>query len=70
MGGSSLLAHNADSRSIGPWNSPLGALIAGIRQVGLSGWRKEECVAIGNEILAWKLQGLSEREGRPHECRS
>ncbi|PKU88114.1 phosphoglucan, water dikinase, chloroplastic [Dendrobium catenatum] len=63
IGGSSWLENNVNSGNIGSWHSPLGALIVGIRQVGLSGWRQEECVAIGSEILAWDLEGLSEREG-------
>ncbi|PKA66121.1 Phosphoglucan, water dikinase, chloroplastic [Apostasia shenzhenica] len=63
MGGSSWLTNNANSRQIDTWNNPLDALIVGIRQVGFSGWRKEECNAIENDILAWKLKGLSDREG-------
>ncbi|XP_020571263.1 phosphoglucan, water dikinase, chloroplastic-like [Phalaenopsis equestris] len=63
LGGSSWLAYNVNSKSIGTWNSPLGALIAGICQIGLSGWRPEECAAIENEILAWKQKSFSESEG-------
>lgn len=62
LGGSSWLANNVNSRNFEFWNTSLGALIAGIHQVGLSGWRQEECEAIRSEILAWKLKGLSDRE--------
>ncbi|XP_058093541.1 phosphoglucan, water dikinase, chloroplastic [Magnolia sinica] len=63
MGGTSWLARNAGSKNVGSWNSPLAALIIGIRQVGLSGWKSEECNAIESELLAWQQKGLSEREG-------
>ncbi|KAG0485880.1 hypothetical protein HPP92_009959 [Vanilla planifolia] len=62
LGGSSWLALGVNSKIFGPWNNSLGALIVGIRQVELSGWRFEECNAIANEVLAWKLKGLSVRE--------
>eukprot|EP00262_Sarcandra_glabra_P011298 TRINITY_DN2713_c0_g1_i2.p1 TRINITY_DN2713_c0_g1~~TRINITY_DN2713_c0_g1_i2.p1 ORF type:complete len:1245 (-),score=236.50 TRINITY_DN2713_c0_g1_i2:241-3843(-) len=63
MGGSSWLAQNAGSKNVGSWKHPLSALVFGIRQVGLSGWKPEECTAIVSELLAWQQKGLSEREG-------
>ncbi|KAF9603463.1 hypothetical protein IFM89_036266 [Coptis chinensis] len=33
------------------------------RQLGLSGWKLEECTAIENELLVWKQKCLTEREG-------
>ncbi|KAF3674172.1 hypothetical protein FXO38_05354 [Capsicum annuum] len=30
---------------------------------GLSGWKPEECKAVGNELLSWKKRGISENEG-------
>ncbi|KAJ0988966.1 hypothetical protein J5N97_007322 [Dioscorea zingiberensis] len=63
MGGSSWLAQNIGPKDISCWNKPLGALISGIRQVGLSGWKSEECSAIVSELLAWQQKGSSETEG-------
>lgn len=63
LGGSSWLAQNAASKSTSSWSNPLVALIIGIRQVGLSGWKPEECNALSNELLAWQHKGLSETEG-------
>lgn len=63
MGGAKWLADNVESKNISSWNDPLGALIVGVRQLGLSGWRPEECAAIGTELLAWQEKGLFEKEG-------
>lgn len=63
MGGSSWLAHNARTKNIDSWNHALSALTTGIRQLGLSGWKVEECNAIESEIHAWKQMGVSDREG-------
>ncbi|KAF9610095.1 hypothetical protein IFM89_019935 [Coptis chinensis] len=63
MGGLSWLAQNAGPVNASSWNDPLDALAVGIRQLGLSGWKLEECTAIENELLAWKQKGLTEREG-------
>ncbi|XP_024451407.1 phosphoglucan, water dikinase, chloroplastic isoform X2 [Populus trichocarpa] len=62
-GGAKWLADNVESKNISSWNDPLGALIVGVRQLGLSGWRPEECAAIGTELLAWQEKGLFEKEG-------
>lgn len=63
VGGADWLTENAESKKVGSWNDPLSALILGIQQLGLSGWKPEECTAIGNELLAWQGKGLSEKEG-------
>lgn len=63
LGGAPWLAKNVEPKNVSSWNDPLGALIVGVRQLGLSGWRPEECSAIGNELLAWKEKGLFEKEG-------
>ncbi|KAF9587501.1 hypothetical protein IFM89_003519 [Coptis chinensis] len=63
MGGLSWLAQNAGFVNISSWNDPLDALAIGIRQLGLSGWKLEECTTIENELLAWKQKCLTEREG-------
>lgn len=63
LGGAHWLAENVKSKDVSPWSDPLGALIVGIHQLRLSGWKPEECAAIENELLAWKARGLSEREG-------
>ncbi|KAG5252100.1 phosphoglucan, water dikinase [Salix suchowensis] len=63
VGGAKWLADNVESKNISSWNDLLGALIVGVRQLGLSGWRPEECAAIGTELLAWQEKGLFEKEG-------
>lgn len=63
LGGANWLAKSVESRNISPWNNPLSALVVGIHQLGLSGWKPEESVAIENELLSWQERGLSEREG-------
>ncbi|KAE8022924.1 hypothetical protein FH972_008685 [Carpinus fangiana] len=64
VGGAHWLTESVESRNIrSSWNDPLGALVVGIHQLGLSGWKPEESAAIENELLAWQERGLSEREG-------
>lgn len=62
-GGANWLAASVKSNYVNSWNDPLGALIVGINQLKLSGWKSEECEAIENELVAWKEKGLTEREG-------
>jgi phosphoglucan,water dikinase len=63
VGGTHWLAKSVEARNIHSWNDPLGALVVGIHQLGLSGWKPEESAAIENELLAWQERGLSELEG-------
>ncbi|XP_027165798.1 phosphoglucan, water dikinase, chloroplastic [Coffea eugenioides] len=63
LGGAHQLSRNVDSNNISSWNDPLTVLSVGIHQLGLSGWKPDECRAIGNELMAWKARGLPEREG-------
>uniref|UniRef100_A0A7N2LWV0 CBM20 domain-containing protein n=1 Tax=Quercus lobata TaxID=97700 RepID=A0A7N2LWV0_QUELO len=63
VGGAHWLAKSVEAGNINSWNDPLGALVVGIHQLGLSGWKPEESAAIENELLAWRERGLSEREG-------
>lgn len=63
MGGAKWLTDNVESKNVNSWNDSLDALIVGVHQLGLSGWKPEECAAIGTELLAWKEKGLFEREG-------
>ncbi|KFK26410.1 hypothetical protein AALP_AA8G245000 [Arabis alpina] len=63
MGGAVQLAKDVESRNVASWNDPLDALVLGVHQVGLSGWKQEECIAIGNELLAWRERDLLEKEG-------
>ena len=63
VGGAHWLAKSVEARNINSWNDPLGALVVGIHQLGLSGWKPEESAAIENELLAWRERGLTEREG-------
>ncbi|KAJ0793213.1 putative phosphoglucan, water dikinase [Helianthus annuus] len=62
-GGAQYLAEKVNSKNVNSCNDPIGALVVGIRQLGLSGWKLEECKAIENELLAWQEKGLSEKEG-------
>ena len=39
------------SKKISSWDGALDTLSAGIRQMGLSGWKPEECRAIGSNGL-------------------
>ncbi|KAL0746792.1 hypothetical protein Bca101_028794 [Brassica carinata] len=63
MGGAVQLAKDVESRSVASWKDPLDALVLGVQQVGLSGWKQGECLAIGNELLAWRERDLLEKEG-------
>ncbi|KAL7616018.1 hypothetical protein Lser_V15G02690 [Lactuca serriola] len=62
-GGAQWLGENVNSKNVDSWNDPINALVVGIRQLGLSGWKLQECKAIESELLAWKERGLSEKEG-------
>ncbi|CAA7404779.1 unnamed protein product [Spirodela intermedia] len=63
MGGYTWLAQSIDSRNTRAWYNPLSALITGIRHIGLSSWKPDECLAIASELHAWQQKGLSEKEG-------
>ncbi|GMI96082.1 PHOSPHOGLUCAN WATER DIKINASE [Hibiscus trionum] len=63
MGGANWLVDNMCTKKIGSWNNPLRSLILGVHQLGLSGWKPEECAAIGSELSAWQEKGLLEKEG-------
>ena len=64
LGGSASLAQGLDrDANTSIWGDTLEALAIGINQVSFSGWKPEECTAIGNELLSWKQKGLSETEG-------
>ncbi|KAL3845584.1 hypothetical protein ACJIZ3_002987 [Penstemon smallii] len=63
IGGARWLAENIEQKNVNSWNDPIGALLISIHQLGLSGWKPEECKAIGNELLAWQEKGLLETEG-------
>ncbi|CAO2041269.1 unnamed protein product [Urochloa humidicola] len=62
LGGSASLAQGL-VRDTSVWDDALDALAIGINQISFSGWKPEECIAIGNELLSWKQKGLSETEG-------
>ncbi|KAL6643462.1 hypothetical protein ACP70R_018228 [Stipagrostis hirtigluma subsp. patula] len=62
LGGSASLADGL-ARNTSIWDDALDALMIGIAQVSFSGWKPEECIAIGNELLSWKQTGLPETEG-------
>lgn len=62
-GGAHWLAENVELKNISSWNDPLGILVVGIHHLGFSGWKPEECAAVGNELFAWQEKGLLEKEG-------
>ncbi|KAA3480288.1 phosphoglucan, water dikinase, chloroplastic [Gossypium australe] len=62
VGGANWFADNLESKNISSWNDPLGALIVGVHQLSLSGWKPEECAAIQSELTAWQEKGLFEKE--------
>lgn len=39
------------------WAPALGALVLGLRQMGLGGWAPSEAMAIEHELAAWERQG-------------
>ncbi|KAL0391697.1 UNVERIFIED_CONTAM: Phosphoglucan, water dikinase, chloroplastic [Sesamum radiatum] len=63
VGGAHWLADNVEQKNVNSWNDALGALAISVHQLGLSGWKPDECRAIRNELLAWKERGLLETEG-------
>ncbi|KAH6785737.1 hypothetical protein C2S51_038192 [Perilla frutescens var. frutescens] len=63
VGGSRWLAKHVEQKNVESWNAPLGALIKSIHQLGLSGWKPQECRAIGNELIAWQETSLLEPQG-------
>ncbi|KAK4433654.1 Phosphoglucan, water dikinase, chloroplastic [Sesamum alatum] len=63
IGGAHWLADNVERKNVNSWNDALGALAISVHQLGLSGWKPDECRAIRNELLAWKERGLLETEG-------
>ncbi|PIN06610.1 Phosphoglucan, water dikinase [Handroanthus impetiginosus] len=69
VGGAYWLAKNIEQKNVSSWSDPLRALIISIHQLGLSGWKPEECRAIENELLAWQQRGLLETEGSENGTR-
>ncbi|XP_075496743.1 LOW QUALITY PROTEIN: phosphoglucan, water dikinase, chloroplastic-like [Primulina tabacum] len=62
-GGAIWLAENIEQNNANSWTDPIDAVVISIHQVGLSGWKPEECIAIGNELLAWQKTLLLENDG-------
>lgn len=62
-GGASWLTQEAQSGNVARWNHALGAIVLGVRQLGLSGWQQGECHAIESELQAWQASGILEAEG-------
>ncbi|GFP87620.1 phosphoglucan water dikinase chloroplastic [Phtheirospermum japonicum] len=69
IGGAHWLAKNAEQKNVNSWDDALEALVVGVRQLGLSGWKPEECRVIGKELLAWQERGLLETEGSENGTR-
>ncbi|KZV40911.1 phosphoglucan, water dikinase, chloroplastic, partial [Dorcoceras hygrometricum] len=59
-GGAIWLAESIQQNNADSWTEPIDALVISIHQVGLSGWKPDECMAIGNELLAWQKKLLLE----------
>ncbi|CAM6112841.1 unnamed protein product [Calypogeia fissa] len=62
-GGAKWLIDEAKSTNVSAWNQTLGAVVLGIRQIGLSGWQSQECLAIENELSAWQSAGIVQKDG-------
>ncbi|KAI3460627.1 hypothetical protein Pfo_017290 [Paulownia fortunei] len=69
VGGAHWLAENVEQKNVSSWSDALGALVISIHQLGVSGWKPEECRVIGNELLAWQERGLLETEGSDNGTR-
>ncbi|KAG6548416.1 hypothetical protein Mapa_009902 [Marchantia paleacea] len=70
-GGANFLIKEAKSQKVMSWNHPLGVVVLGVRQLGLSGWQQKECLAIENEISAWQAAGIVQgKEGLEDDLRS
>ncbi|XP_073118655.1 phosphoglucan, water dikinase, chloroplastic [Henckelia pumila] len=62
-GGAIWLAENIEQNNANSWTDPIDAVVISIHQVGLSGWKPKECMAIGNELLTWQKKLLLENNG-------
>ncbi|XP_057798732.1 phosphoglucan, water dikinase, chloroplastic [Salvia miltiorrhiza] len=69
VGGAHWLAESVEQKNATSWSEPLNALVASIHQLGVSGWKPDECKAIGNELIAWQNRGLLETEGSENGMR-
>ncbi|PRW57887.1 water chloroplastic isoform A [Chlorella sorokiniana] len=59
QGGAQAISRGSD----GGWALPIGALVLGLRHIGLSGFGAQECMAIEHELTAWqKAGGFSDRD--------
>lgn len=59
QGGAAALAGGND----GTWALPIGALVLGLRNVGLCGFELGECMAVERELMAWQnAGGLTHRD--------
>lgn len=45
------------------WALPIGALVLGIRNVGMDGWDSAECLAVENELSSWYSNGNLKEPG-------
>ena len=59
QGGAAAIVAGSD----GGWALPIGALVLGLRQVGLSGFEQQECMALERELATWpRMGGFKERD--------
>ncbi|RAL54400.1 hypothetical protein DM860_001528 [Cuscuta australis] len=63
LGGANWHVENVGPTNSIMWNEAIAGLIVGIHQLGLSGWKSEECKAITNELFSWKEMGFLDTEG-------
>lgn len=52
----------------GSWALPLGATVLAVRQLGLGGWRPQECLALENELGSWQQSGGFNERGNALRC--
>ncbi|KAJ7532987.1 hypothetical protein O6H91_13G028200 [Diphasiastrum complanatum] len=65
-GGATWLAEELRTMKIEKWRHSLAATVLGIRQLGLSDWHQEECMALENELMAWQAAGITGSEKDTH----
>jgi len=58
-GGARWLADEARKENVSSWAHALGAIVLGLRQIGLSKWQQAECIAIENELQCWQAVGVT-----------
>eukprot|EP00887_Chlorella_sp_A99_P004965 scaffold4.g4965.t1 len=63
-GGPAALAGGSD----GAWALPLGALVVGLRHLGMGGYETQECMAVEHELTIWQRMGGFQRHDNALRC--